>query len=396
MLQYIKCVKKYVKREACCETRAEGIKVNIKFVIKQFVKMGVQNLFLPVVYQLCKRKYVDKNCIVFADAHHEEMPFSMRYLYQAVKRTNMHVVMQFSDYGRGSFFYNLRNMLRFMRVYANAGYVVLCDNFLPAASCKKRPETKVIQLWHGCGALKKFGYDTPEDIPSYYKGNVLRNCDCVTVSASWCIPYFASAMDLPKERIFPLGISRTDLYYQSKFLKMVRTRFENEYPQAVGKKVLLWAPTFRGNAARASVCGEKAIDRLARQLGEEWCVIKSLHPHMLKRSQGPGHLTAEELLPVADLLITDYSSILFDYLIFQKPLVRFVPDYREYCKNRGFYMDYETLPGAMVEQEEELYAAVIQEYEHFDKTAMQETFEKYMNACDGHATERIMKWLKEA
>ncbi|MGI6018583.1 MAG: CDP-glycerol glycerophosphotransferase family protein [Marvinbryantia sp.] len=370
--------------------------MNIKFVIRQFIKMGVQNLFLPVVYRFCKKRHVNKNCIVFADAHHEDMPFSMRCLYQAVKKNGMHVVMQFSDYGKGSFLDNLKNMLQFMRVYANAGYVVVCDNFLPAASCKKRSETKVIQLWHGCGALKKFGYDTPEDIPSYYKGNVLRNCDCVTVSAPWCVPYFASAMALPQERIMPLGISRTDLYYRPEFLKIVRKRFQNEYPQAAGKKVLLWAPTFRGNAAQARVCGQEAIDRLAQKLGEEWCVIKCLHPHMRKKLPKGNCLTAEELLPVTDLLITDYSSILFDYLIFQKPLVRFVPDYQEYCKNRGFYMDYETLPGAMVESEDDLYAAVVKEAQDYDKEALKKTFEKYMSACDGHATERIMKWLKEA
>lgn len=370
--------------------------MNIKFIMKQFVKMGVQNLFLPVVYRFYKRKYVNKNCIVFADAHHEEMPFSMRYLYQAVKKSGMHVVMQFSDYGKGSSLDNLKSMMQFMRVYANAGYVVLCDNFLPAASCKKRPETKVLQLWHGCGALKKFGYDTPEDIPPYYKGNVLRNCDCVTVSAPWCAPHFASAMGLPQERVMPFGVSRTDVYYRPEFLKTVRTRFKNEYPQAIGKKVLLWAPTFRGNAAHAYVCGREAIDRLAQQLGEEWCVIKSVHPHMQKVSPTGNHLTAEELLTVTDLLITDYSSILFDYLIFQKPLVRFVPDYEEYCKKRGFYIDYESLPGAMVKSEEDLYAAVIKEAEEYDKKALQETFEKYMSTCDGHATERIVNWLKEA
>lgn len=370
--------------------------MNIKFVLKQYAKMSVQNLFLPVVYRLCKRKTVDKNLIVFADAHHEETPFSMRYLLEEVRGTKLRAVTLFSDYGQGSFFQNFKETLRFMKVYANAGTVVVCDNFLPAASCRKRKETTVIQLWHACGALKKFGYDTTEDIPAYYHGNVLKNCDIITVSAKSCIPHFAGAMGLSPRRFYPVGVSRTDLYYRRAFLDEAARRFRQEYPQAAGKKVILWAPTFRGNAALACVCGEAAVDRLQEQLGDEWFVIKSLHPHLMKKEEKAGRMTAEELLPATDLLITDYSSILFDYLIFERPIVRFAPDLAEYEQTRGFYMDYRSLPGALVTNGDELYAAVRREYTDYDKEALRKTFEEAMGACDGNATQRILKLIQQS
>ena len=89
-------------------------------------------------------------------------------------------------------------MKSFMKGYAAAGYVYICSYFLPVSSCKKREETKVIQLWHSGGLLKKMGYDTGDDIPKYYKGNVTRNYDLVTVSSEVCIPVWERHWDFRK------------------------------------------------------------------------------------------------------------------------------------------------------------------------------------------------------
>ncbi|MDO4632274.1 MAG: CDP-glycerol glycerophosphotransferase family protein [Eubacteriales bacterium] len=367
--------------------------MKLKFYLRQLAKMAVQNLLLPVVYQFYRKQSVIPGRVIFADAHHEDLPFSMRRLYRSLIRTDLSVQMICSDYGKDGFRKNLKNMLRFMKHYARAEYVIVCDNFLPAASCRKRPETKVIQLWHACGALKKFGQDTTEDVPSIYKGNVFKNCDYVTVSSDWCIPYYASAMGLPAERIVPVGISRTDDYYDPAFVRAAKKKFEKNYPQAVNKKVLLWAPTFRGNAAMPTVCGEEAIDAMAEELGAEWFVIKSLHPHLLPKDAKKPEMTSEELLVVTDLLITDYSSILFDYLIYRRPLLLFAPDLREYEKKRGFYMDYRSLPGRIIKDGTQLAQAVRETEKHFDPAKAEETFLKYMGACDGHATERIRQMI---
>ncbi len=369
--------------------------MNVRFVLRQYLKMGAQNLFLPLVYRCCRKNKIEKNKVIFADAHHRELPFSMKALYEALLQTDARVIPMFADYGRDSFLQSLKHMVFFMKEYANAEYVILCDNFLPAASCAKRSETKVIQLWHACGALKKFGKDTPEDIPEYYRGNVMRNCDYVTVSSPFCVPHFAGAMGLPQERMLPVGISRTDLYYRAEYTEEMRRKFCRLYPQAADKKIVLWAPTFRGNAAMARVCGEEAVDRMARRLGEEWFVLKSLHPHLLKKGEEKLAMTTEELLPVTDVLITDYSSVLFDFLLYRKPVVRFAPDLAEYETARGFYMDYGELPGTLVTDGKDLYEAVIKEYENCDRAAIEQTVAKYLGACDGHATERILSLMRD-
>ncbi|KAI4448824.1 hypothetical protein C823_003351 [Eubacterium plexicaudatum ASF492] len=178
-------------------------KADIKIMMRQYVKMAIQSLLLPAFYDLFKPKQIEQGLVVFADAHHKNVPSSMAPLVREVKRRKHKKVVEiYDDYQQISFLRLLRRMLYFMKYYARAEYVVICDNFLPIASCKKRKETTVIQLWHGCGAFKKFGYDTQGDIPAVYKGNVFRNYDIVTVSAPGCASHFQSAMRLPKKYLY--------------------------------------------------------------------------------------------------------------------------------------------------------------------------------------------------
>ena len=95
----------------------------------------------------------------------------------------------------------------------------ICDNFLPVSSCEKRAETTVVQLWHSGGLLKKSGYDQPYSVPKYYKGNVFANYDLLTVSAQPCVSVFTSMMRQSEGVVQATGVSRTDMYYNSKFLQ---------------------------------------------------------------------------------------------------------------------------------------------------------------------------------
>lgn len=357
--------------------------------------MMFQTVILPVIYKIYATKEIRPNTVILADAHHEEMPFSMRALKQELDRHPELIVQEmYWNNGSCSGIKLLRNMVQFMKTYATTETVVICDNFLPASSCKKREGTKVIQLWHACGAFKKFGYDTTEDIPAYYMGNVQANCSLVTVSAPACIGPFASAMRLPEMRISPIGVSRTDLYFSSDYNQACRERFFLCYPEAKGKKIVLWAPTFRGNPSMARVEGITDIYEAAETLKETHYFIIKLHPHTQMYVKGKScPIITEELLPVSDIIITDYSSIIFDALIYKLPLVLFVPDYDEYMKSRGLYLDYESIPGVKVynkkklievlKAEQLLTQSIGQDYDMFCK--------KYMSACDGHATDRIVK-----
>ena len=368
--------------------------VKSKRYIKQVVKMCVQNVILPMIYFCNKFRPVEKGRVLMADAHNRKIPFCMRKMSEALEAEGYQVEYFFSDYQKDAWLVTVKKMFSFMLKYTQAEYVIICDSFLPVASCKKKKETKVIQLWHAGGALKKFGYDAEEDIAPYYKGNIYKNYTWVTVSDKKVIPYFSGAMHLPSTAFVATGLSRTDYYYEKGFREAVKEIFYKEYPEAAGKKIVLWAPTFRGNPSEPKVAGAESIAYMEKELGESYFVIKRLHPNMMNVPEKLD-LSTEELLGIADVLITDYSSIIFDFMLYRKPIIKFVPDFVQYESKRGFYIPYEELPGQCVMNGTELTQAVQKAEDTFCIEDIEICIEKYMSACNGNATKKILRLMKE-
>ena len=215
------------------------------FRIRQWIKMLLQNVLLPVVYGWYRRKPVQPGRILMADAHHDEMPFSMRRVWEELKKRGYEPELFIANFSHLSFGAMASFLIRFMRAYAQAECVFICDYFLPASSCKKRKETKLIQLWHSCGLMKKIAFDAGDDIPKNYHGDMFGNYTYLTMSAPVCVPVHARALHLEKSRIRATGISRTDYYFDADWNTKCRERFLEQYPQARGKKIAVWAPTFR-------------------------------------------------------------------------------------------------------------------------------------------------------
>ncbi len=360
--------------------------------------MILQNILLPLIYNMNRKRPVLKGLVLFADSRHKEMPFSMNQMYEAVQKleekglckTELYVVNfdEMSAAATGRF------LLRFMRRYARAEYVFICDYFLPVSSCKKRPETKVIQLWHSCGLLKKIAYDAKDDIPEGYHGSMFDNYTCVTVSAKACIPVLARTMRIPEDRIRATGVSRTDIYFDKQWNRQLWLEFFRLHPDASGKKIAVWAPTFRGNAAKPWLEGLPEIRRVMKELKDEWYFVIKAHPLIDAHEKiSTSSIPTEELFAVADVLITDYSSVLFDYLLYRKPAVLFAPDLDEYETERGFYIDYRKIPYPVAETEEELIQALRTHHDwlYTHREEIEAFGKKYVGACDGHSTDRILK-----
>ena len=189
-----------------------------------------------------------------------------------------------------------------------------------------------------------------------------------------------------------IGVSRTDNYFDSEYIETMRRRLHEAFPDTVGKKVALYAPTFRGTADEA---GEGDTDDVARllesELPDDWYLMVSAHPHA---REGKSRFCSEELMLIADVLITDYSSIIFDYLFLKKPVILYAPDYEEFGRLRGFYTPYEALPGRIVKDAGELSRAIEEECESYDPSRIESYLADYLEACDGHASERIVEYLK--
>lgn len=363
------------------------------FFFKQLIKMGVQHVYLPLLYLFFRAKKVNKNFVLFSDAHHDSIPFSMELIRERVGQLGgFQIYEMYLDIQKCGTLTLIKWLNKFMKLYARAGYVFICDNHLPVSSCKKRKETKVIQLWHSGGLLKKAGYDTPDTIPKMYIGNVYKNYDLFTVSAPCCIDIIKSSMRQPDGVVKATGVSRTDIYYSDEFIAECKKDFYREYPEAKGKKTAVWLPTFRGNAAQPLLCGEEELDAAFAAL-PEFFLIKKYHPHYENKHPDliSCKIPSQRLLAVADLLITDYSSVVFDYLVYNKPFVLFAPDHKEYEKNHGFYLPYDSYPATVAETTEQLIDAIKYEMSERDPAELKKCYDYHMKMCDGHATDRILK-----
>lgn len=354
--------------------------------------MICQHIIFPFIYFINRIKPVDRNMIILADAHHSTCPPHMEEMRAGLFKRNIRFKEYFFNLEELTLWQGLKKMISFMAVYPTCKTVIICDNFLPVASCNKKRKTRVIQLWHACGAFKKFGYSTAQDIPAGYRGNVFNNNDIITVSGENCVSPFSVAMQAGG-KVFPVGVSHTDRLFNEDYITGCRDKLRYVYPDSAGKRIVLWAPTFRGKPSCPYVVGERDIDDFALQMnfGLDVYVIKCLHPHI-----GQGEMTGDELIACADVLITDYSSIFFEYLLMDKPIVFFAPDYEEYSKTRGFYLEYEDLPGDIITGNEDcgkrIRDAVITALTRDPLKKRREAYRnEYMSACDGYSTGRIIE-----
>ncbi len=364
--------------------------------------MAIRNVVLPVAYELAKLRHRgEKTLYVFADAHHAELPFSLAAMYEHVVSQGIEPVCHFHDYTHEGSLQSVRHSIAFMKLRAQAKYVFICDTFVPVSSGRKNKATKVVQLCHYSGPFKKLGYATTDDVPAYDGKNVFKNYDLVTASSELYVPLLSAAMRQKAGVVQPLGVSRSDVYFNEEWNEKCRTEFYEQFPDARGRKVLLWAPTFRGKAVSPDALDNEKMVQLQDKLGGDWLVLIKHHPHddaiaKAARYRSNCSIPSERLLPVVDLLITDYSTTVLDYLAYDKPFILYAPDLEQYEKKRGFFVDYRSLTKNITTDAfclDDMVHRVYQEWVDGDREDIERCRNLITKACDGKATERIWMYL---
>ena len=303
--------------------------------------------------------------------------------------------------------------------YARAKYVITNSNL--DYGIMKREGQIFLQTWHGT-PLKKLRCDIEatdgnamnslEEIRSKNNLDVVRY-DYFIAPSDFAAEKFASAFrltELGRENILiRTGYPRNDLMQH----------FDADYAAALkrslgipeDKKVILYAPTFRDNQHNgAGYVYELALDfdRLRRELGEEYVILLRVHYFVARQfdfDQAKGFVydvsSLDDITPlytIADLLITDYSSVFFDYANLRRPMIFYMYDKQAYANDiRGFYIDLEELPGPIVETEDDLISAIKRAQQ--DAPAFAEKYEafhqKYNSLDDGNASRRVAEILFE-
>lgn len=357
---------------------------------------------------------VDKRLILFESGVGKQYGDSPKDIYEEILKQGL-------DYKKVWVYnkqhtYSDSNTLRIKRLspqyyfyLLRARYWVNNQNF--PTYIEKRPQTTYLQTWHGT-PLKKMLFDI-EKIQgrneSYLDrvGKTIQNWDYLISPSEYATKAFRSAFRYDKE-VLETGYPRNDIFYLQDQYSLKR-KILNRLHLPKDRKIILYAPTFRDNRTSKNnkflFDLEMDLNLMKEQLGDEYIILLRMHVIVQKSLKLDESLDGfvynvsnypdtQELQLISDVLITDYSSIMFDFVNTGKPILFFTYDLAEYRDNtRGFYINFESeAPGPLVYDTEEIINSLI----HLESIAenyevkYKKFVEKYCLLEDGKASERVV------
>lgn len=300
-----------------------------------------------------------------------------------------------------------RERVRLLAGMAAAKVIFLDDSFYPVYWVQFPEDVRIVQLWHAAGAFKTVGYSrsaTAGKPPFNPWGKVHKNTTHVIVSSDFDAPFYAEALGVPERRLFPTGIPRMDRFFDPARRDAAIAKARQLLPQIAGHQVWLFAPTYRGDkVATASYDFERLdLDALyALAVEKDAVVLFKHHPFITHRIEVPAAqrdrlveatdvpIDVNDLLFSVDLLITDYSSIVFEYSVLGRPMVFYAYDLAEYTAERDFYVPFEQfVPGPIVQTFGELLDVIrrgdlqVEKVDAFART--------HFAHLDGRSTDRVI------
>ena len=295
-----------------------------------------------------------------------------------------------------------------MALYHQATAKVWVFNSRQRSWMVKRKKQTYIQTWHAGVTMKKVEQDAVEKLPAYYIEEAKHDSEMIDylISASkWNTDNYLNSFWYHGE-ILEIGSPRSDVFFKNS--TMIKEKVYSSLGIDGDIHTVLYAPTFRNNGSID--CYDMDIDALTNALikkwGAQWKVIVRLHPNIQakvldhnfgdKSIDGSTYPDINELIIASEMLITDYSSCMFDALEIGRKVVLYTPDIKEYFDERGTYFDFSELPMTKAENNTELVEAIIS----FDEDEFFRETKVFMDSCgsfnDGTASKKITEIIKKA
>ncbi|GGB32160.1 hypothetical protein GCM10011409_06930 [Lentibacillus populi] len=263
---------------------------------------------------------------------------------------------------------NLLQWIQAIYHLATADKVFVDNYFGFLAVTDFKPNVQCVQLWHAAGAIKRFGLKDPsvenrsERALERFK-SVYQRFTHVVVGSEKMAAIFRQSFGLANEAILRSGIPRSDFFFNIQEKKNVEQELRQIYPVTNRKKVILYAPTYRDDQLnKAEIALE--IEKLYEKFHDDYVLFLRLHPAVKHefRNQHSDFVydvsdisDVNHLLVITAILITDYSSIPFEFSLLERPMIFFAYDLDKYERTTGFWEDYETLvPGPVVGNTDDL------------------------------------------
>ncbi|MCJ0929621.1 CDP-glycerol glycerophosphotransferase family protein [Virgibacillus halodenitrificans] len=402
------------KNEVINQVKKKWIQIRRSDILKQAYK---------VAFYLLGKLPVKKNTIIFESFLGKQYSDSPRAIYEYLEKNNSGYEMYWSADRRHIEFFKDKDVkavrrfsIKWLLLMARAGYWV-SNSRLPLWIPKPK-HTTYLQTWHGT-PLKRLAADMEEvHMPGTntvkYKQNFIKEAskwDYLVSPNAYSSEIFERAFQFNKEMV-ESGYPRNDFLVNENNVETIN-KIKETASLPLDKKVILYAPTWRDNQfyekGKYKFDLQMDLELMKEKLEKDYIIVLRLHYLVAENLDLTGyegfvydfsyHEDIRELYLIADMLITDYSSVFFDYANLKRPMLFFVYDIEDYRDNlRGFYFDFEEkAPGPLVKTTQELISEIknIEELGFSPSETTQSFHSKFCYLEDGNASKRVVERVFE-
>lgn len=283
---------------------------------------------------------------------------------------------------------------------------VIITNFRTTDLFIKRKDQYYIQTWHSSLRLKQIEKDAENSLPLEYVRMAKRDskkCDLLISGCKNSTSIFKRAFWY-EGNIFEYGTPRNDIFFQNN--SVLRKKLLSELNLPSDSKLILYAPTFRKdeNLDVYDINYQMISKTLNEKFGGNWILLVKLHPHLIAKSNQlirrnnvmdvTSYDDIQELLSITDILISDYSSLMFDFGLTKRPCFLLVPDVESYVINdRNLYFNLDELPFISAVSNSELLGRIKSFDEEKYQSDLEEFFVKIDSYENGTACESLLKQI---
>jgi len=274
----------------------------------------------------------------------------------------------------------------------------------------KRKNQRILSTWHGGGPYKKTSIDVYNNL--WYRLQTKMNSDNTDYILSSCryfSEYEARSMGYKQNEIVPAGLPRNDLLFSNHV--NISRKVRDYYSLPEGTKFILFAPTFRtinrefSNASNVKDYVDLNVDSVLKALEtkykSDWVCGVRLHPKLADIDMSDMNVIncttypdMQELLCAADAVISDYSSLIWDYSFTFRPMFLYAPDIERYEVERGFYMPSKEWPYPIAHNNEEMVRNILDFDNDIYITKLKEHHIASGNYETGHACKKLLELIE--
>lgn len=359
-----------------------------------------------VLYVLFSSFPIHKNKVIFASDSRTELNGNFFFVYEELLKRNLNLDIKFIFNNNVDQKKTFKDIINMAYNFATAK-IILLDDFYPMIyPVRIRKEAELIQIWHAAGAFKTFGFSRlgRPGGPSPQSKNH-RNYTKAAVSSEGIRGNYAEGFGITEDKVYATGLPRADVFFDEDYKSYVKNALHKKYPILKEKKVILFAPTFRGNGQTSAHYPFENLDlhALYEKLSDEYVFLLKIHPFVKNKISIPyeyndffidfsDYREINDLLLVTDILITDYSSVCFEFALLNKPMLFFAFDVEEYIESRDFYYEYfDFIPGPLLKTTNDIINTI--KNEKFELEKIQPFVKYFFNNTLGNASKNVVDQL---